>query len=216
MKGLFWKDFALLKNQMRQMVLFILIAAFMTVFDEDATFQIGYCIMMFGILGLSTISYDEFDNGSAFLFTLPITRKQYVLEKMLFLLTMLLAGGAVAFTILILNTVITGQNLTILANIEFMMATWATLVIMLSCILPVELKYGAEKGRVAMVAVFAVFFAAGLLVKKLLGPTKLKLVVVFLENMTREMLWGSIIVVGVTIIFISYTISCRIMEKKEF
>ena len=39
---------------------------------------------------MSSISYDEFDNGNAFLFSLPITRKDYVLEKYIF--------GSVSYT----------------------------------------------------------------------------------------------------------------------
>ena len=35
------------------------------------------------IFAITTISYDEFDNGLAFLMTLPVTRKQYVAEKYL-------------------------------------------------------------------------------------------------------------------------------------
>lgn len=33
---------------------------------------------------MSTISYDEFDNGNAFLFSMPITRKSYTVEKYAF------------------------------------------------------------------------------------------------------------------------------------
>lgn len=55
--------------------------------------------MICSMFSLSTISYDEFDNGNAFLFSLPITRKGYVIEKYIF-------GIMLGVISLILSTII--------------------------------------------------------------------------------------------------------------
>ena len=81
MKGLLIKDFKLLQGQKNFFITIIAIAGIMAIFMEDASFIIGYMTFVGSLFTLSTISYDEFDNGNAFLFSLPITRKDYILEK---------------------------------------------------------------------------------------------------------------------------------------
>ena len=49
----------------------------------SVSFAIGYFTIVTAIFAITTISYDEFDYGLAFLMTLPVTRKQYVAEKYL-------------------------------------------------------------------------------------------------------------------------------------
>ncbi len=48
---------------------------------QPAQIIVGYCTMFGMLFTVNTISYDEFDHGYLFLFTLPVTRKDYVLEK---------------------------------------------------------------------------------------------------------------------------------------
>ena len=50
---------------------------------------------LLGILGLSTLAYDERDNGFPFLFSLPVDIKTYVGEKYLFCVMTSLVGVAV-------------------------------------------------------------------------------------------------------------------------
>ncbi len=72
MKGLLIKDFRLMKTQIRMFLIFIAIAVAMAISADDTSFMIGFITFVFSLFTLSTISYDEFDNGNAFLFTLPI------------------------------------------------------------------------------------------------------------------------------------------------
>lgn len=86
MKGLLVKDFKILKLQKNTLFLFLFIAIWLTAFSDNASFIIGYFTFVFSLFSLSSISYDEFDNGNAFLFSLPITRIDYVIEKYYFAL----------------------------------------------------------------------------------------------------------------------------------
>ena len=83
MKGLLIKDFKLLKVQKNSFLLILCIAIGMEIFTNStsSSFIIGYLSFVATLFTLSSISYDEFDNGNAFLFSLPITRKSYVIEK---------------------------------------------------------------------------------------------------------------------------------------
>ncbi len=71
-------------------------------FSDSLSVPIGFAT--FPLFTLSTISYDEFDNGNAFLFSLPITRAGYVVEKYCFALILALS----AWTISTLLVVIAG------------------------------------------------------------------------------------------------------------
>ena len=85
MKGLLIKDFMLLKNQKSFFIIIVAAAIGMSTLMENSSFIIGYIAVIGSLFTLSTIRYDEFDNGNAFLYTLPITRKDYVYEKYEFL-----------------------------------------------------------------------------------------------------------------------------------
>lgn len=93
MKGLLVKDLKLVKNQGKILILLaIAMGAVFGIMDANPSFVVSYMTIFFTIFTISTISYDEYDNGFAFLLTLPATRQQYVHEKYLFSLIMM--GGA--------------------------------------------------------------------------------------------------------------------------
>ncbi len=83
MKGLLVKDMRMLLGQKK----FGALIVFMTVvlsFNSDSYFVVYYLTFVCSFLAISSISYDENDNGYPFLFTLPIDRSGYVREKYLF------------------------------------------------------------------------------------------------------------------------------------
>ncbi len=63
------------------MFLILMIVIGMLMFGDDIIFPLGFLCFVASLFTISTISYDDYDNGNAFLFTLPITRKSYVIEK---------------------------------------------------------------------------------------------------------------------------------------
>ena len=94
MKGLFLKDLGLVKGQKQFFgVILIMMVLFTTAYTNFA-FIIAYITVMVGILTLTTISYDEFENGMGYLFTLPVSRREYVGEKYLFSIVTTLPGLA--------------------------------------------------------------------------------------------------------------------------
>ena len=84
MKGLLIKDLKLMKVQKNFFFMIFAVGIGMAVFTDNISFIIGYISVVSAMFTLSSISYDEFDNGSAFLFSLPISRKDYVMEKYMF------------------------------------------------------------------------------------------------------------------------------------
>jgi len=96
MKGLLVKDLCLLKNQKKLIPIVVILAAWFTAFHMDS-FAFTYMGLMATIIAIGTSSYDEYDRGFTYLFTLPFSRKTYVREKFLLGFLLLAAGMALAF-----------------------------------------------------------------------------------------------------------------------
>lgn len=89
MRGLLIKDLRLMLGQKRFFILFVFIAVMLNFnSDSGSAFVIGYMTFVCSVFVLSTISYDEDQNGYSFLMTLPVLRKTYAREKYVFGLLM--------------------------------------------------------------------------------------------------------------------------------
>ena len=214
MKGLFVKDFELMKEQKNAYLLIIAIALIMTVWSKENYFAIGFLGLIGSLFTLSSISYDEFDNGNAFLFTLPITRKGYVYEKYLFGLTIgicfIIVGMMISLIAVVINHVevtgIFGQALPMLSMI----------IIALALMLPIQLKFGGEKGRIILIAIIGVIFFLGMLIKDNLQALNLTEIIQKLSEMSDVTLFLFSLLVAIVALMISLYSSVLIMEKKEF
>ena len=80
MKGLIIKDFLNLRNNIKTMLITILIYLLFFI-SYDPSFLSGLLIMIFCLQILSTFSYDEYANWDVFALSLPISRKELVLSK---------------------------------------------------------------------------------------------------------------------------------------
>ena len=172
---------------------------------------------MGALFSLSSISYDEFDNGNAFLFSLPITRKDYVLEKYIFGLI-----SGIMFLLLgtVISLVVIGITKTGSFNEIFLTAgsLFPTILLILSIMLPFILKFGGEKGRIAIIGVMGLIFVIGLLLIKTTEYLGIDLYVLINKLPKFEPLVYIILFLlfSVVILGISYLISLTILKKKEF
>lgn len=217
MKGLLIKDFKLMKGQKNFFLLVFVVALGMVVFTQNTLFVIGYMAFIAAMFTLSSISYDEFDNGNAFLFALPITRKGYVAEKYCF---GLIIGGS-AWLLATLIVMIAG-SIRHTNGIEETLITafiiLSMMFILLAVMLPFQLKFGGEKGRIAIIGVFGGISVLGILIVKLANAVNIDLVSLInnLPMMSIRMFTVLTVVIGVFILFISAKISEVIVNKKEF
>ena len=97
MLGLIEKDLRLTLARKQTLIIFFIMALVMGL-SMNGSFIIGYLTMLATIIAVGTISYDEFDNGFAFLMTLPFDRRTYVREKYLF--SLIMAGFVLAQVLL--------------------------------------------------------------------------------------------------------------------
>lgn len=220
MKGLLVKDLKLVKNQGKILILLaIAMGAVFGIMDANPSFVVSYMTIFFTIFTISTISYDEYDNGFAFLLTLPATRQQYVHEKYLFSLIMM--GGAWAG----------GMAVSILLGLiwrpeggfsELYGTSWIFIIlgaVMVSVLVPLKLKFEGEKGRLVIPVVclggVLLFFLAYKYIDILPDGFTEKVIDMAKDLGTVGIAMVSV-VAAVVIFAVSWLCSLRIMKKREF
>lgn len=219
MKGLLIKDFKLMLNQKNFFILIVLILGATACFlDFDYYFLIGYFMFICSLFTISTISYDEFDNGNAFLFTLPFSRSRYVEEKYCF---GILAGTCSWFLSFVITTIIQMIN-----SNNFIFSDWilSTLVmlpimfVMLAILIPFQLKYGSENGRIAIIIFLGGGFVVCYLLANLLAQSQINYnaLISFINNVDPLIILLIIFAICLAILFVSMKISKQIVLKKEF
>ena len=214
MKGLFIKDLRLLKNQRNFLVTIVLMFLILVITGVDASFFMGYVPFLLLIVSMTTITYDELENGLAFLMVLPVSRKEYVLEK--YLLGGLFGIGGLAVTVVIF--IITEENAKTSMTWEsyLLIATGflAFVILFLSLMIPIQLKFGSEKGRLVLFAIFfGIVYVADKVIKVNVTATALY------QNLLQlplEILLTATFFLFAVFVLISIKISLGIMKKKEW
>ena len=217
MAGLFDKDLRILLQRKKTIVIFLALAIILG-FSTGGTFVVGYTSFCFLILSVSTISYDEFDNGYSFLMTLPITRRTYVLEKYL----LCSISGAVAWIFSVVVCILENQyKQPGMITGELLMEAavlFPIVLILMSLMIPIQIKYGSEKSRVVLIAVMGIAGVVVIGMKKAAEALNLRLdsLVEKLQSITDMQMLIGCIVVTIAAVLLSFAISTRIMENKEF
>jgi len=212
MKGLFVKDIELMKQQKQFFVLVVVMGVILNLAGSGSvSFAIGYFTFVTAIFAITTISYDEFDNGLAFLMTLPVTRKQYVAEKYLLGAGLTAAAwGIEAITGVICKGVAELQGCLSEKIIYIPLA-----LLMLSVSLPLVIHFGAEKGRYIAMVMWAIIIAVVYILIKTMGLSA-DAVDAWLNGLNRGMVLAGVVLFTVIVYMGSFWIGVRLMEKKEF
>ena len=215
MSGLFEKDLRLLCQNRQTLVLFLMMAGFLGL-TQNGTFVLGYLSFTFSILLTSTISYDEMDQGFEFLMTLPVTPRIYVKEKYGFCTVGVIFSVVLSGIIYLAAKGIHGEQILLgeelLTVLIFVPIVWCVIAIMV----PIQLKFGAEKGRIAIFMVYGGSAFLLYFVLKCIGEGSVKLMANYLNQLKPEvLLLGGFLLSGL-VLGISYGISRRIMERKEY
>ena len=158
MKGLMLKDFYLTFSNRSTLLLYVLITVFMG-FSMDGEFVIAYATLLSGTMALSTISYDEFENGLPFLMSLPTDRKTYVRAKFLYCTLLNCAGVIMGVIIYVLTSLLKGTDPDLVAGIPFILAMFPISILMTSVMIAVEFKFGSQKSRLVLFVVYGLIFA---------------------------------------------------------
>ena len=216
MLGLLVKDLRIALTRKFALLIILVIALIMGT-SMEGPFIIGYVTMIALMLAVGTIIYDEMDNGYVFMMTMPLTRKTYVREKYLFCLLSALVAWLVGAILTCAAYIIRQNASALLEDIPISLVLIPVLFILPAVMIPLQLKLGAERSRIATYIIFG--FIAGLIFmgKKLLDESDLPAKIEpALNNFPPVAVVVAITAFGLLVVFISYLCSVRIMMKKEF
>jgi len=150
MKGLLIKDYKIITHN-RKMFIILLIVQLLALQNYNGySFLIGYTAMIFILLVLNTISMDEYYKSYPFLMTMPFRRETYVAEKYVLMLGFSFLGAALSTLFCILLHREMAQIL-LLDGI----AVYTVLALFQLLMLPIQLKFGGERGRIVLIGLLA-------------------------------------------------------------
>ena len=222
MNGLLEKDILILIKQKKLFIIYIA-SAIMLSFAMDSTFVVTYFTMIGSLLVLTTISYDTFDNGMPFLMSLPVSGKTYAQEKFLFSLIGLFVSWGTGVVVHFITILLQQKELDLLDLLGMDIAFVPFFLIIISVMIPINLKYGADKGRIVLIVICGLVVGTAFLGKKifmnLLKDTdriELEYFLAKLSSLPKYAVLIACFVIAFVIFFIAMKISSGIMSKKEF
>ena len=219
-RGLLIKDLCLMR-EIRKLLLIILFVTVIFIFNgTSSTFLTGYIMIIIAFLVGMTISYDEMNNGLAFLMTLPVTRRQYVAEKFICGLLSLFLGFVYAMVVAVIQSMI-GNSAPDLKESIMTAVLFAVIgVIVLSFSIAIDLKFGWRKGRVMLILGFMVIFFLFYMGVEFLErnfPEKKEAFLQWFNTIFEgSKIYPVCAVICAVVLLLSFFASCRILEKKEF
>lgn len=169
MTGLLLKDFRYMLTQKSFIILVLIIGFTLSLTQEDNDlFVIGYLAFMGIVLGMTSITMDDQEHNLTFLFTLPLSRRSYVLEKYLFTFLMGLLFCCIALAFALITRPFGNYQAPIDAILSTTCGTLAGAFLFTNIMIPLQFKFGAERARIAsFIAIggfLAIIFIAALLV----------------------------------------------------
>lgn len=218
MKGLFIKDLKLLQKQKKMLFFVIIMFLVFMLSMDDSLFVVNYITFFGAITALGTLSYDEFNNGMTFMFTLPVSRRQYVLEKYLFCL---FTGVCIWLAALAASLGFSLYRGTLENPAEFVLECVTGLIlvaVMISIMLPLQIKLGQEKSRTGIFVIAGVVALVFVVLKLWAAPTDedMNALVSGFQNVS---LAQGMTVAGISaliLMVISYFITTGIISRKEY
>lgn len=167
MKGLMVKDMALVWMQKRFLVVICLVVLLQIFSGQDILFPLGFMTFIGLLMGISTISYDEFENGTAYLLTLPVSRKEYTGEKYLFCAWTTFLFWLMSF--LLMHCVCWARGTMFSTDLYLpAVAVYAGALFMMLVLLPFRFRFEGDSSRVALLVVAALLLCALWAVQQLL------------------------------------------------
>ena len=210
MLGLIKKDFLLIKANSKSMVI-IFIVYLMLAFQ--GIFDVTFIVPLIGImLFISTFSYDDFNNWNSYAVTLPNGRKNVVRAQYRDSIILTIILGAVALAISIGIGYAKTNNINLEEILSSLMGTILSNVIIISLLYPIVFKFGATNGRIILFAVVFGIAGIGALIAKFIDMP-------FIINMINGLDSYSLIaipIISILLLGISYLISNKIYQSKEF
>lgn len=226
MKTLLVKDYRILLTQKKSLIFILAIGILMVVSTMEIDFLVGYMMMLAMILSAGTINYDELDKGMSFLMTLPASRKAYAIEKYVLTFVNTVLCGTVMFIIYLITKGFVNWGLETVEMLSVTVGWIGGIMLASSVLLPMYMKFGAERRRVVMLILWGVVAAIIFGVQKILtmasngeggdGMAAVNDLLAKLEALNPVVIVAGVFGIVILCLVVSVLISIRIIQKKEY
>lgn len=217
MKALFIQDFRYMLTQKSFLVLIALVGIVLALTQNDNyIFVIGYLGFMGMITGMMSLTMDDQSNGLTFLFSLPIDRRVYVREKYIFIVLMGVSFSIFATALCLLFRMFAEYKAPLDEILATSLGTLFVMLLFVCFMLPLQLKFGAERARLASFIAIGLFFAAVIVAGLVVNfADALPFIQAFL-SMSPVALTGIGAAFLIVCLRISYSASLRVILHREF
>ena len=210
MLGLIKKDFLIIKANLKSMVITFIVYLML---EFQGTFDVTFIIPIIGImLFISTFSYDDFNNWNSYAVTLPDGRRNVVRAKYIASIILTVVLGIIALAIGIGISYIKTNAINLNEIISSLMGTALSSITIISLLYPIVFKFGATNGKIIL---FAVVFGIGGIVALVSNFIDMTSVINMINGLDNYSLIA-IPIISVILLGISYLISNKIYQNKEY
>ena len=209
MLGLVKKDLLMIKGNIRQVILFLVVFLILAFQENNIIVIVPVFVSM--MVFITTFSYDEYNKWDAYAISLPVSRKNIVKAK--YVASIIL--WAIALLVTVVITGIMGlfeQNINYFEMFGMILGCVFSIVLLEAILFPLIFKFGVEKGRIGL---FVGVFGGGLLLGWLMNNVSLPFSNAFIMFLTNHLI-PILILAMIVMLIISYQISKHIYLKKEF
>ena len=219
MKALFIKDIRIVLKQQRVLICaFFAVITILAFATDNSMYAVAFVLFLVPTMMLTTISYDTFENGMSYIMSLPVSVKDYVVEKYILTVVSSLIFNIMA-TILINVVLSIGKGVGIMPLeliVNAMLAQFMVLIY-ISLVLPVDIRFGTDKGMIIVVLMAVVIGAAG----PMLGNINVDSGLMYKlseSEITSVPVNTALLLMSVGGVFaiVSYFISVKLMKQMEY
>ena len=213
MKGLILKELYLIKSFSKQYVLLMVLMGAWSVFVHNISFVAIYVMVLGSSMVLSTTSMDEAVSFHKFAVTMPVNARTLVKSKYVILFLTVGVGELLVWLFSAAVHLLPTGSMEIV-GMEGMIVTGCLFLSANAASIPVMFKVGVTKSRYTYLIVMVVIGGV------ILGGYKAsKLAGLSLDDMLTEMEWAlnlTAVILAAVIVAVSYFISVKIVQKKEW
>lgn len=219
MKALFIKDIRIILKQQRVLICaFFAVITILAFATDNSMYAVAFVLFLVPTMMLTTISYDTFENGMSYIMSLPVSVKDYVAEKYILTVASSLIFNIMA-TILINVVLSIGKGVGIMPLeliVNAMLAQFMVLIY-ISLVLPVDIRFGTDKGMIIVVLMAVVIGAVGPMLGNINVDSGLMYKLSESEITSVPVNTALLLMsVGGVFVIVSYFISVKLMKQMEY
>lgn len=206
MKGLIIKDLLNLKKYSKSVVGIFLFLTVYSIMLKDTLFLTVMIPLYFTMMIITSFTCDDMTKWDSYALSMPITRKEMVSSKYLLALILQVIGTGISIVITIIISSILVDMIE-RDQIKILAAIIGIVILFVSILLPLIYKFGVEKSRIIILAVYSIPMVLVVLLGKagLTPPTEEQI-------MSVIYLFPIILILAIAA---SFMISCKIYMDKD-